>query len=80
MSIEINNQTSEVIVKAPLDGKVLENVERQLFVAALTATGGEVCKAAALLGCSPRTIYYRLDRWGMQAQDFRASGAQNECA
>ena len=46
-------------------GMTLAAVERQLVEATLARTGGDKRRAAAMLGIGLRTLYRRLDEWGL---------------
>ena len=49
----------------PDEGISLEAVERELMEKALRKAGGTLSKAARLLGISPRTLQYRLEKFGI---------------
>jgi DNA-binding NtrC family response regulator len=51
-----------VPVEIPEDGLDLEALERSLLLQALDKAGGNVTRAARLLGLSRRTLQYRLER------------------
>jgi DNA-binding NtrC family response regulator len=51
-----------VPVEIPDDGLDLEALERSLLLQALDKAGGNVTRAARLLGLSRRTLQYRLER------------------
>jgi DNA-binding NtrC family response regulator len=53
---------STVPVDIPEDGLDLEALERSLLLQALDKAGGNVTRAARLLGLSRRTLQYRLER------------------
>ena len=46
-------------------GMTLESVERRLIEATLAHTGGDKPRAAAMLGIGLRTLYRRLEAWGL---------------
>jgi len=56
-------------------GKVssLRDTERESLVQALTETGGSATQAARLLGVSRATLYNMMQRFGVDAADYRAS-------
>jgi two-component system response regulator HydG len=43
----------------------LEEVERRYILRVLEATGGHRTKAAELLGLDRKTLYRKLERWGV---------------
>jgi DNA-binding NtrC family response regulator len=47
-------------------GMTLASVERRLIEATLEHTGGDKPRAAAMLGIGLRTLYRRLDDWGLR--------------
>lgn len=47
-------------------GMTLASVERRLIEATLEHTGGDKPRAAAMLGIGLRTLYRRLDEWGLR--------------
>lgn len=47
-------------------GMTLEAVERRLIEATLAHTGGDKPRAAAMLGIGLRTLYRRLEAWGLR--------------
>ena len=49
-------------------GRTLEEVEREHILAALRRTGGNRTAAAAELGISRRTLYYKME--GYQRQGY----------
>ena len=55
--------TTGATLALPQDGLSLEEVEQNLIRQALSRTGGNVTKAATLLGLSRDTLRYRLDKY-----------------
>ena len=53
-------------LEIPDDGLVLEEVEKALIRKALAKAGGNKSKAAELLGLTRRTLYSRMERYGIQ--------------
>lgn len=51
----------------------LEQAERGFIRSALKATGGQVARAAELLKIPRKTLYDKLARYGLRAEDFRDS-------
>jgi len=60
-------------IEIPDAGIDLESVERSLILKALEKAGGNVTRAARLLGLSRRTLQYRLEK--MEGAPERAPGA-----
>jgi DNA-binding NtrC family response regulator len=58
-------------IELPEDGLSLENVERDLVVQALTRTGWNQTKAAALLGLNRDQIRYRVEKFGLEKSTER---------
>ena len=59
----MNQAASRTVpVEIPEDGLDLEALERSLLLQALDKAGGNVTRAARLLGLSRRTLQYRLER------------------
>jgi transcriptional regulator with GAF, ATPase, and Fis domain len=54
------------VVKLPPEGYPLELIERDALVQALEMTGWVQCKAADLLGLTPRVINYRIHYFGLR--------------
>jgi transcriptional regulator with GAF, ATPase, and Fis domain len=50
----------------PEEGLSLETVERELVIQALTRTGWNHTKAAALLGLNRDQIRYRIEKFGLE--------------
>ncbi|PZQ47758.1 MAG: sigma-54-dependent Fis family transcriptional regulator [Rhodovulum sulfidophilum] len=50
---------------APLIGRSLADVERELIEATIASCGGSIPRAARILELSPSTIYRKLDSWGV---------------
>lgn len=50
----------------PAGGTSLKDVERQLIGSALERAGGNISKAARLLGLSRNTLRYRLQKYNLQ--------------
>jgi len=65
-------------VEIPDEGLDLEELERTLILRALEKSGGNVTRAARLLGLSRRTLQYRLEK--MQGALEGAAGAPNGAA
>jgi DNA-binding NtrC family response regulator len=59
----------------PDEGISLEAVERELMEKALRKAGGTLSKAARLLGISPRTLQYRLEKFGIAREKASPSEA-----
>ncbi len=51
---------------ARLDSVRMDDVERELIIKALSETGGNRKKAASLLGIGERTLYRKLDKYGLK--------------
>ncbi|MBE0556964.1 MAG: hypothetical protein IH628_06995, partial [Proteobacteria bacterium] len=51
---------------------VVEAQERALILGALKETGGNQTRAAKLLGTTKRIIQYRIQKLGIDAQQFRS--------
>ncbi len=62
-------------IEIPDAGIDLEAVERSLIVKAIEKAGGNVTRAARLLGLSRRTLQYRLEKMEMEGAPERAPGA-----
>jgi len=65
-------------IEIPEEGLDLEQLERNLILRALDKSGGNVTRAARLLGLSRRTLQYRLEK--MQGAPDGAMGAPNGAA
>jgi two-component system response regulator PilR (NtrC family) len=52
-------------MEIPEGGLVLEELEKQLILKALEKAGGNKSRAAALLGLTRRTLYSRMERYGL---------------
>ncbi len=46
-------------------GISIDDLERELIKKALGQTGGNVSKAARLIGLTRRTLQYRMEKWGI---------------
>jgi len=63
--------TSREVPDEDIVGRVLESgisiddLERELIKKALAQTGGNVSKAARLIGLTRRTLQYRMEKWGI---------------
>lgn len=55
--------SSDVSFKLPQNGIDLEELEKNFLVQALELAGGNKTKAAKLLGLTPATLYYRLEKY-----------------
>jgi len=53
-------------IEIPDEGLVLEELEERLIRQALSKTGGNKSRAAALLGLTRRTLYSRMERYGIE--------------
>jgi DNA-binding NtrC family response regulator len=53
----------------PQPGQTLRDVERQLFEATLTSTGGNRSRTAQLMGISIRTVRNKIREYGLQRRD-----------
>jgi DNA-binding NtrC family response regulator len=62
-SAALPNGGGDHIVQLPADGFRLEDVERDAIEQALTRTGGNVARAARLLGLSRDTLRYRIKKY-----------------
>jgi DNA-binding NtrC family response regulator len=69
----------------PPEGLSLEVLERELIIQALSLAGGNKSRAARLLGLTRRTLYSRMERYGLrkpgeaeEAADDEAAGAEVE--
>jgi two-component system response regulator AtoC len=58
-------ENSEGGIEIPEGGLVLEDLEKALILKALAKTGGNKSRAAALLGLTRRTLYSRMERYGL---------------
>jgi DNA-binding NtrC family response regulator len=56
---------------APSDGGSLETMERQHIVAVLRQVSGHRGKAAALLAIDPKTLYRKINSYGIAPAEFR---------
>lgn len=52
----------------PAEGIVLEEVERDLIIQALERFGGNLTKAARILGITKDTLRYRIKKFGLQTR------------
>jgi transcriptional regulator with GAF, ATPase, and Fis domain len=62
----VSRRTSGGAYDLPDEGVSLEQVERELVVQALTRTGWNHTKAAALLGLNRDQIRYRIEKFGLE--------------
>jgi two-component system response regulator PilR (NtrC family) len=53
-------------IEIPDDGLVLEELEKELIQKALRKAGGNKSRAASLLGLTRRTLYSRMERYGIK--------------
>jgi two-component system NtrC family response regulator len=60
-----NNHQKKAPFEIPDEGISLEEVEKQLIMAALEKSGGNQTKAAALLNVTRATLLYRLQKYGL---------------
>ena len=65
-------------IEIPDEGLDLDGLERSLILRALEKSGGNVTRAARLLGLSRRTLQYRLEK--IQGAPDGAAGARNGAA
>ncbi len=63
--------STDVEFDIPEDGVSLEEIIKEYVCSALTKTGGQQIKAAQLLGISRRKLQHRMQKYGIQSQDFR---------
>jgi transcriptional regulator with GAF, ATPase, and Fis domain len=54
------------VVRLPRDGYPLELIERDALVQALEISGWVQCRAAALLGLSPRVMNYKVQHYALR--------------
>ena len=59
-------ETEGHIFRLPVQGIVLDDLNRDLILQALALTGGNQVRAAKLLGLSRGTLRYRLDKYGIK--------------
>jgi two-component system, NtrC family, response regulator HydG len=52
-------------IEIPEEGLVLEELEKELILKALEKAGGNKSRAASLLGLTRRTLYSRMERYGL---------------
>ena len=64
-----DNAPSSGRFRLPPDGVVLDDLNRDLIEQALDMTGGNQVRAAKLLGLTRGTLRYRLDKYGIRADD-----------
>jgi len=64
-----DNAPSSGPFRLPPDGVVLDDLNRDLIEQALDMTGGNQVRAAKLLGLTRGTLRYRLDKYGIRADD-----------
>ena len=64
--IAVSRRTAGTAYDLPDDGISLEQVERELVMQALTRTGWNHTKAAALLGLNRDQIRYRIEKFGLE--------------
>jgi transcriptional regulator with GAF, ATPase, and Fis domain len=64
--IAVSRRTAGSSYDLPDEGISLEQVERDLVVQALTRTGWNHTKAAALLGLNRDQIRYRIEKFGLE--------------
>jgi len=55
-------------IKPSLEGKTMEEIEREAIALALKKTGGNRVKAAKMLGIGTRTLYRRLEKYGLEKE------------
>ena len=60
-------------IALPAEGLNIEDVERRLVVLALERTHGNQTRAAALLGLHRDQIRYRIEKFGLKAQEEKAT-------
>jgi DNA-binding NtrC family response regulator len=70
--------TGGVPIEIPEGGLDLDELERSLILRALEKSGGNVTRAARLLGLTRRTLQYRLEK--IQGAPEGAAGAPNGAA
>jgi DNA-binding NtrC family response regulator len=63
--VETGSAKPLVDIEIPEGGLVLEELEKQLILRALEKAGGNKSRAAALLGLTRRTLYSRMERYGL---------------
>jgi DNA-binding NtrC family response regulator len=64
--MSVARRTTEQLLLLPEEGLSLETVERELVIQALTRTGWNHTKAAALLGLNRDQIRYRIEKFGLE--------------
>jgi two-component system response regulator HydG len=56
----------ESIIRPKISGKTMDNIEHEAIVQALGKTDGNRTKAAKLLGIGLRTLYRKIDKYGIE--------------
>ncbi|RKY00626.1 hypothetical protein DRP77_11170 [Candidatus Poribacteria bacterium] len=69
--IKTGGEVSPFMIEIPEEGISLEEVEKQLILAALQKAKGNQVEAARLLGISRRRLQYRMEKYGISRWDFR---------
>lgn len=62
---------TDVEFDIPEDGVSLEEIIKEYVCSALAKTNGQQIKAAQLLGISRRKLQHRMQKYGLQSQDFK---------
>ena len=55
-------------IKPSLEGKTMEEIEREAIALALKKTGGNRVKAAKMLGIGTRTLYRKIEKYGLEKE------------
>ena len=64
--------TTDVEFDIPAEGVSLDEIIREYVCSALTRSNGTQIQAAKLLGISRRKLQHRMQKYGLQSQDFKA--------
>lgn len=70
--IDTSLPTTDVEFDIPEEGVSLDEIIKEYVCSALTKSNGTQIQAAKLLGISRRKLQHRMQKYGLQSQDFKA--------